>query len=80
MILGIAVLLDTFLVRLLLLPVFMRLAGRAAWYLPPWLDRVLPDVHFGHGGTPAAAVADGPGLAPERKGDEEAERPVVRSG
>ncbi len=34
-ILGIAVLLDTFLVRLLLLPVFMRLAGRAAWYLPP---------------------------------------------
>ena len=33
-ILGIAVLLDTFLVRLLLLPVFMRLAGRAAWYLP----------------------------------------------
>ena len=47
-ILGIAVLLDTFLVRLLLLPVFLRLSGRAAWYLPGWLDRVLPRVHFGH--------------------------------
>jgi hypothetical protein len=33
----------------LLLPVFMRLAGPAAWYLPPWLDRILPDVRFGHG-------------------------------
>ncbi|HEX6229395.1 MAG TPA: MMPL family transporter, partial [Solirubrobacterales bacterium] len=33
-ILGVAVLLDTFLVRLLLLPVFLRLAGSAAWYLP----------------------------------------------
>ena len=48
-ILGVAVLLDAFLVRLLLLPVFLRLAGASAWYLPPWLDRILPDVHFGHG-------------------------------
>jgi putative drug exporter of the RND superfamily len=51
MILGIAVLLDAFLVRLLLLPVFLRLSGRAAWWLPGWLDRILPDVHFGHGST-----------------------------
>jgi putative drug exporter of the RND superfamily len=50
-ILGIAVLLDTFLVRLLLLPVFMRLAGGAAWYLPSWLDRLLPAISFGHGGS-----------------------------
>lgn len=54
MILGIAVLLDAFLVRLLLLPVFLRLSGRAAWWLPGWLDRLLPAVHFGHG-EPAAA-------------------------
>jgi uncharacterized membrane protein YdfJ with MMPL/SSD domain len=45
------VLLDAFLVRLLLLPVFLRLAGRAAWWLPSWLDRALPDIHFGHGGA-----------------------------
>jgi RND superfamily putative drug exporter len=55
-ILGVAVLLDAFLVRLLLMPVFLRLAGPTAWYLPPWLDRVLPDVRFGHGeaGAPQA--------------------------
>ena len=48
-ILGVAVLLDAFLVRLTLLPAFLRLAGPAAWYLPSWLDRILPRVHFGHG-------------------------------
>jgi len=48
-ILGVAVLLDAFLVRLTLVPVFLRLAGRSAWYMPAWLGRVLPAVHFGHG-------------------------------
>jgi len=48
-ILGVAVLLDTFPVRLLLLPVFLRLAGRAAWSMPSWLNRTLPNVRFGHG-------------------------------
>ncbi|HET6571207.1 MAG TPA: MMPL family transporter, partial [Solirubrobacterales bacterium] len=49
-ILGVAVLLDAFLVRLTLLPVFLRLAGPAAWYLPRPLKRLLPDVRFGHRG------------------------------
>ncbi len=48
MILGIAVLLDAALIRLLLLPVLLRLTGRFAWWLPRWLDRWLPDVRFGH--------------------------------
>jgi RND superfamily putative drug exporter len=47
-ILGVAVLLDALLIRLLLIPVALRLTGRAAWYLPKWLDRILPDVRFGH--------------------------------
>ncbi|MCC6224578.1 MAG: MMPL family transporter [Thermoleophilia bacterium] len=47
-ILGIAVLLDAALIRLLLLPVLLRLTGRFAWWLPRWLDRWLPDVRFGH--------------------------------
>jgi putative drug exporter of the RND superfamily len=47
-ILGVAVLLDAALVRLLLLPVLLRLMGRHAWYLPRWARRVLPDVTFGH--------------------------------
>ena len=47
-ILGIAVLLDAALVRLLLVPVALRLLGRWAWWLPKPLDRLLPDVRFGH--------------------------------
>jgi RND superfamily putative drug exporter len=48
-VLGIAALLDAFLVRLLLMPVLLRLAGPAAWYVPSWLGRILPDIRFGHG-------------------------------
>ncbi|HTQ69020.1 MAG TPA: MMPL family transporter [Solirubrobacteraceae bacterium] len=47
-ILGVAVLLDAFLIRLLLLPVLLRAMGSRAWYLPGWARRVLPDVSFGH--------------------------------
>ncbi|MBV9942476.1 MAG: MMPL family transporter [Solirubrobacterales bacterium] len=47
-ILGTAVLLDAALIRLLLLPVMLRLAGKRAWYLPHWARRVLPAVSFGH--------------------------------
>jgi hypothetical protein len=47
-ILGVAVLLDALLIRLLLLPVLLRAMGRRAWYLPRWARRVLPDVRFGH--------------------------------
>jgi RND superfamily putative drug exporter len=47
-ILGLAVLLDAMLVRLLLVPVLLRLMGPRAWYLPCWGRRVLPEVRFGH--------------------------------
>ncbi len=48
-ILGIAVFLDAMLVRLVLIPTLLRVFGRHAWALPRWLDRILPDVRFGHG-------------------------------
>ena len=47
-ILGVAVLLDAAIIRLLLLPVLLRAMGRQAWYLPRWARRILPDVRFGH--------------------------------
>ncbi len=47
-ILGVAVFLDAALIRLLLLPVLLRLMGSWAWYLPRWAHRLLPDVTFGH--------------------------------
>ena len=48
-ILGVAVLLDAMLVRLVLIPTLLRVFGRYAWSLPAPLRRVLPDVRFGHG-------------------------------
>ena len=47
-ILGVAVLLDAFLVRLVLLPVILRLLGKWAWWMPSPLRKILPDVRFGH--------------------------------
>ncbi|WP_435829689.1 MMPL family transporter [Nocardia neocaledoniensis] len=47
-ILGVAVLLDAVVVRLVLLPVLLRLTGHAAWWAPRWLRRVLPDISFAH--------------------------------
>ena len=42
--LAFGVLVDAFLVRLLILPALMTLAGDWAWWLPRWLDRLLPNV------------------------------------
>ena len=56
-ILGIAVLLDAMLVRLVLIPTLLRVFGSYAWALPRWLDRILPDVTFGH-----SQLGPGPGV------------------
>ena len=42
--LAFGVLVDAFLVRMLLIPAVMHLLGRSAWWIPRWLDRILPDV------------------------------------
>jgi putative drug exporter of the RND superfamily len=42
--LGLGVLLDVFIVRLVIAPAVVRLLGARAWWLPAWLDRVLPNV------------------------------------
>ena len=40
--LAVAVFLDATLVRMVLVPATMSLLGRANWWLPAWLDRILP--------------------------------------
>jgi putative drug exporter of the RND superfamily len=47
-ILGVAVLLDTMLVRLLLLPAVLRLLGARAWWVPSRLERWLPAIRLRH--------------------------------
>jgi uncharacterized membrane protein YdfJ with MMPL/SSD domain len=53
------VLVDAFIVRLTLMPAVMNLLGRAAWWLPGWLDRLLPHADIEGAGLPAVP-ADSP--------------------
>jgi RND superfamily putative drug exporter len=47
--LGLAILIDVLFVRLLIAPAVVTLLGDRAWALPPWLDRLLPNVSLeGH--------------------------------
>jgi putative drug exporter of the RND superfamily len=48
LLLAVAVLLDAALIRLVLLPVILRLMGARAWWSPAWLDRLLPRVQLSH--------------------------------
>jgi len=42
--LAVGVLFDAFVVRMLIIPAVMHLLGRAAWWMPKWLSRLVPDV------------------------------------
>jgi RND superfamily putative drug exporter len=47
--LGLAILIDVLFVRLLIAPAVVTLLGEKAWWLPRWLDRVIPSVSLeGH--------------------------------
>ncbi|MCE7078940.1 MMPL family transporter [Streptomyces sp. ST2-7A] len=76
--LAVAILLDAFVVRMTLVPAVMGLLGERAWWLPAWLERILPNVdvegsrlekHLRDNDSPAGALppaAGGP-PAPERQ-------------
>ncbi|WP_298871204.1 MMPL family transporter [uncultured Microbacterium sp.] len=42
--LALGVLFDAFVVRMLLMPALMHLLGGSAWWLPKWLERIVPNV------------------------------------
>jgi RND superfamily putative drug exporter len=44
LLLAIAILTDALIVRMTLVPAFLTMLGEKAWYIPRWLDRLLPDV------------------------------------
>jgi len=39
-----AVFIDAFIVRMTFVPAVMAILGKSAWYIPKWLDRMLPKV------------------------------------
>ena len=50
---AIGIFIDAFIVRLIVIPALMNKLGGWSWWMPGWLDRLLP------GGTPVAPAADG---------------------
>jgi uncharacterized membrane protein YdfJ with MMPL/SSD domain len=48
---AVAIALDATLVRLILVPAAMKLLGSWNWWMPSWLDRLLPDFSFESGST-----------------------------
>jgi putative drug exporter of the RND superfamily len=68
---AVAVLVDATIVRLILVPATMELLGDKNWWLPGWLDRILPVVHVeAHVDDPDAELA-----ALTREEEEAASRP-----
>ncbi|MFI1970279.1 transporter [Streptomyces cinnamoneus] len=57
--LAVSVLIDATVVRLLLVPAAMTVLGRNSWWVPRWLDRILPHVD-------AEGAPQGPGMGSER--------------
>ncbi|SDF01146.1 putative drug exporter of the RND superfamily [Blastococcus aurantiacus] len=70
---AVAVLLDATVVRMILVPATMTLLGRGSWWLPAWLDRLLPTIEAE---VTDEIRGDGPGSrasAAGRRRDEELE-------
>ena len=57
--LGLAILIDVLIVRMVIAPAVVTLLGDRAWWLPAWLDRVLPNVSL--------EGREGPEVEPERE-------------
>ena len=59
--LAVAILIDATVVRLVLVPAVMELLGRANWWLPGWLDLLLPQATAsGSPGRPRGPARSGP--------------------
>jgi RND superfamily putative drug exporter len=72
LLLAVAILTDALIVRMTLVPSLLTLLGERSWYIPRWLDRLLPDVtieppHEGEEREPREEVdRSGLGEAPGR--------------
>ena len=62
--LAVAVLIDATLVRMVLVPATMSLLGRANWWLPRWLNRILPHLDI-EGSTSGPEVSPKPEASPQ---------------
>ena len=64
--LGLAILIDVLIVRMVIAPAVVTLLGDRAWWLPAWLDRVLPNVSL-EGRRPEGDRPQADEVDPERE-------------
>ena len=64
--LGLAILIDVLIVRMVIAPAVVTLLGDRAWWLPAWLDRVLPNVSL-EGRRPEGDRPEADEVDPERE-------------
>ncbi|HEX2345507.1 MAG TPA: MMPL family transporter [Gaiellaceae bacterium] len=67
LLLAVAILTDALIVKMTLVPSFLTLMGEKSWYIPRWLDRLLPDITIEppHDGEAAPAPERGRPPRPE---------------
>ena len=64
LLLAVAILTDALLVRMTLVPSFLTMLGEKSWYMPRWLDKLLPNIT----------------IEPPHDGEERASAPVASAG
>ncbi len=65
---AVGILADAFLVRMTLVPAVLALLGHRAWWLPRWLDRLLPHADIEGGALVAGTVPVALTRRPEQRG------------
>ncbi|MEU1491402.1 MMPL family transporter [Streptomyces sp. NPDC005776] len=72
--LAIAVFFDAFVVRMAIVPAVLALLGKRAWWLPRWLDRVLPNVDVEGEGLSKELAGTAADSGPDAGGERELTR------
>ena len=72
LLLAVAILTDALIVRMTLVPAFLTLLGEKSWYIPRWLDRVLPNItieppHGAAAGDAGGSRAEDGSAGPQRR-------------
>ena len=68
LVLAVSILTDALIVKMTLIPAFFTLLGEKTWYMPRWLDKILPNItieppHDGESPTPVAVPRPEPSEA-----------------
>ena len=86
LLLAVAILTDALIVKMTLVPAFLTLMGEKSWYMPRWLDKLLPNItieppHDGEAPAPVAVPRPEPsGSLNERRAEPSGSARLTRRG